>query len=61
MARPMREARRRKGLTQLALARRVGCSESQISKIETGRVLPPEWLRNWIAQELGIATWEVGT
>jgi ribosome-binding protein aMBF1 (putative translation factor) len=58
--RRMREARRRKGWTQFELARRVGCSESQIAKIETGRATPEDWLKEAIARELGIATWEVG-
>jgi ribosome-binding protein aMBF1 (putative translation factor) len=56
----MREARRRLRLSQIDLARRVGCSESQISKIETGRVTPDKWLKEAIARELGVATWEVG-
>jgi ribosome-binding protein aMBF1 (putative translation factor) len=56
----MREARGRLGMTQLDLARRVGCSESQITKIETGRATPADWLKEAIAKELGIASWEVG-
>ena len=57
----VREARQRRRWTQLELARRVGCSESQIAKIETGRVTAPvQWLKEAIARELGIATWEVG-
>lgn len=55
-----REARLRKRLSQFALARRVGCSESQIAKIETGRANPPLWLKEAVAKELGIQTWEVG-
>ena len=55
-----REARLRKRLSQFALARRVGCSESQIAKIETGRANPPLWLKEAVAKELGIHTWEVG-
>lgn len=47
-------------MTQLALARQVGCSESQITKIETGRITPETWLKEAIAKQLGIATWEVG-
>jgi ribosome-binding protein aMBF1 (putative translation factor) len=56
----MREARRQGRLTQLALARRVNCTESLISKIETGRARPETWLKEAIARELGIRTWEVG-
>jgi ribosome-binding protein aMBF1 (putative translation factor) len=59
-ARRMREARRRLRLTQFDLARRVECSESQVSKIETGRAQPDDWLKEAIARELGIETWEVG-
>jgi len=56
----VRMARQRRRWTQFDLARRVGCSESQIAKIETGRVAEPaEWLKEALARELGIATWEV--
>ena len=48
------------GLTQLDLAERVGCTESLVTKIETGRARPEERLRGAIARELSIATWEVG-
>ncbi len=57
--RRLREARQRKGLTQFDLAQRVGCSESQIAKIETGRATPEKWLKEAIAREVGIETWEV--
>ena len=56
----MAGARRRKGWTQFDLARRVGCTESQITKIETGRIDPADWLKEAIARELGIKTWECG-
>jgi ribosome-binding protein aMBF1 (putative translation factor) len=56
----MRDARRRLGLTQLDLAGRVGCTESQVTKIETGRAMPEQSLKEAIARELGIQTWEVG-
>ncbi len=59
-AKVMRGARGRMGLTQFDLARRVGVSESQIAKIETGRAVPEEWLKEAIARVLDIATWEVG-
>lgn len=59
-SRAVRTARRRRRWTQLELARRVGCSESQIAKIETGRVAEPApWLKEAIARELGIESWEV--
>jgi DNA-binding XRE family transcriptional regulator len=56
----MREARRRLGWTQFDLARRVGVSESQIAKVETGRITPEAWLKVAIAEHLQIRTWEVG-
>ena len=56
----MKEARQRKGWTQFRLARAVGCSESQVTKIETGRIEAPQWLKEAIASELSIFTWEVG-
>lgn len=56
----MREARRRLKLTQQVLAHRVGCTESMMTKIETGRAMPAQWLKEAIARELGIHSWEVG-
>ena len=56
----MRDARRRLKWTQLDLAQRAGCTESLITKIETGRATPVQWLKVAIARELNIATWEVG-
>jgi ribosome-binding protein aMBF1 (putative translation factor) len=56
----MRDARRRLGLTQLDLAGRVGCTESLVTKIETGRATPEQSLKEAIARELGIQSWEVG-
>ncbi len=58
-AKVMRGARGRLGWTQFDLARRVRCSESQIAKIETGRSTPEQWLKEAIARELSIATFEV--
>ena len=60
MGQAMRGARRRLGWTQLDLARQVGCTESLVTKIETGRATPGQWLKEAIARELDIATWEVG-
>jgi transcriptional regulator with XRE-family HTH domain len=59
VGRRLREARRRKGWTQFELARRVGCSESQIAKIETGRAEPADWLKQAIAQVVDLKSWEV--
>lgn len=56
----MRGSRRRLGLTQLDLAQRAGCTESLITKIETGRCLPEAEVKQRIAEVLGIYTWEVG-
>ena len=56
----MRAARRRLAWTQLDLARRVGCTESLVTKIETGRATPERELKEAIANELNIPTWEVG-
>lgn len=59
-ARVMGAARGRLDLTQFDLARQVRCAESQIAKIETGRATPEDWLKEAIARELSIETWEVG-
>ena len=56
----MAKARKANGWTQLALARLVGCSESKISKIETGRATPDSALKNKIAERLKIALWAIG-
>ena len=56
----MRDSRRRLGLTQLDLAQRAGCTESLITKIETGRCELHLQLKQKIAELLGIHTWEVG-
>ena len=56
----MRDARRRLGWTQLDLAQRAGCTESLVTKIETGRAMPEQRLKEAIARELNIHTWEVG-
>ncbi len=56
----MRDARRRLSWTQLELARRVGCTESQITKIETGRLMPEQSLKEAVAGALNIHFWEVG-
>ena len=59
-AQNMKVARMMKGLTQVDLAQRVGCSEALVSKIETGRARPDRELKRQIACVLAIETWEVG-
>ncbi len=58
-AKTMQAARHRRGWSQFDLAQRVGCSESQIAKVETGRIKPMSWLKQAIARELCIHVWEV--
>ena len=60
VAHGMREERRRFGWTQLELARRAGCTESKIAKIETGRSVPDGALKQRLAEVLCIETWELG-
>ena len=43
----IRAARERKGLTQIALARRIGVSGAQISRIESG--VRPIFVKTWMA------------
>jgi len=52
-------ARLKKGLSQFALSKRIGCTESFVSRIETGRTLPVEELQERIAHELQLALCEV--
>jgi len=49
----IKKARHRRRWTQFELSRRVGCSESQIGKIETGRIRPTPSLASAIFRELG--------
>jgi len=58
--RVMRLARHRQSLTQLDLSRLVGCSESMVSRMETGRTYADAELKARVAEVLGIETWEVG-
>ena len=60
VAQGMREERRRWGWTQQELARRAGCTESQITKIETGRIAPDGALKQRLAEALRLETWELG-
>ena len=50
-------ARLRSGMRQWDLAKQIGISETQLSKIETGRVKPGRDLLVRIAAALGVA-WE---
>lgn len=55
----MGDARRRLGMSQLDLGRRGSCTESKVTKIETGRATSAEWLKEAISHEPSSATWEV--
>jgi transcriptional regulator with XRE-family HTH domain len=46
-------------MTQLELARKVGISETQLSKIETDRVRPSAELRRRIAAVLGVSPLDI--
>lgn len=50
----LRAVRIRRGHTQLSLARLAGCSEMQVSYMETGRRRPSAALRSRIAGALAI-------
>ncbi len=46
----LREVRRRAGLTGVALAERLGCSQAKVSKLENGRQTPTDTdIREWCA------------
>ena len=55
----MKAARALRALTQRKLAALVGTRESEISRIETGRVIPSQDLKGRIATALGKATFEI--
>ena len=55
----LKAARVLKGLTQLQLAEQVGTREIEISRIETGRVVPDASLKQRIADALGKPTFEL--
>lgn len=42
------------GLSQVAVARRVGIGKSYLSQIESGQRVPPEWIRRRLARVLGV-------
>jgi len=53
VGRLVERTRREAGLTQAALAERVGTTQAALSKIETGRTLPGLELLNRIARAVG--------
>lgn len=50
----MKRKRMEQGLRQMDVAREIGVSESQLSKIETGRIEPSEEILARIAEALRI-------
>ena len=50
----MKRKRMEQGLRQMDVARKIGVSESQLSKIETGRIEPSEEILARIAEALRI-------
>jgi len=59
LARNMKKYRRVMGLSQLALAEKVGCSTTLVGNIETCRRFPSADNINRIAESLGIAVAEL--
>lgn len=55
----LKAARVLMGMTQLALAEKVGAKEIEISRIETGRVSPDRDLKGRIAEVLRKPTFEL--
>lgn len=55
----MREFRKRKGITQIELADRVGCRRETIGKLEAGRYNPSLKLAMDIARELDTTVYEL--
>lgn len=55
----LKKIRRERNLTQLALARLSGLTESKICKIETERIVPTYEEKKKIADVLGIQTFEL--
>ena len=51
----IREVRRKKGLRQSDLAKKVGIFQSEISEIETGERKPSVYLAKRIAKALGVS------
>jgi transcriptional regulator with XRE-family HTH domain len=55
MSMTLREARRRKGMTQDVLADKSGVDQTHISSIEIGRRVPSKDVRERLAEALGMA------
>ncbi len=55
MTTTLREARRRKGMTQDALATKSGVDQTHISSIEIGRRVPSDDVKQRLAKALGTA------
>ena len=53
LVRPLRDRRMELGLTQAQLGRRVGCDRSRVSRVLSGREVPPLRLVEEIARALG--------
>ena len=56
---PMKRTRMERGFRQMDIARKANVSESQLSKIETGRVDPSNEVLAKIAAALGVAPEEL--
>ena len=50
----LKTERRKQGITQVELAKRVGTSQSSITRYETGLINPKPAMANKIAAEIGI-------
>jgi putative transcriptional regulator len=59
--RSLRAARQASGLEQVELAKRVGCSQGTISRIESGAQVPKDELRIALARALGMSVAELFT
>ena len=55
----LKAARVLKGITQRQLADKVGLKEIDVSRIETGRVVPDLQMKRLIAEVLDKRTWEL--
>ena len=55
----MREYRKRVGITQIELAKRVGCRRETIGKLEAGKYNPSLRLAMDVAKELGVSIYDI--